>query len=89
VAGSPSGTPETDRIVERFRKGQTSSDGLILTLESIELKLNRAVAIIMTIEERFIDGCDTYEDWKFMGNTARTFLEENACLSHGEGEKRS
>lgn len=31
----------------------------------------------MAIEERFIDGCDTYEDWKFMGNTARTFFEEN------------
>lgn len=78
VASSPSRTPETDRIVERFRKGQTSSDGLILTLESIEIKLNRAVAIIMDIEERYIDGSDTYEDWKFMGDTARAFLSENA-----------
>jgi hypothetical protein len=32
----------------------------------------------MAIEERYIDGCDTYEDWKFMGDTARAFLSENA-----------
>jgi hypothetical protein len=29
----------------------------------------------MKIEEIFIDGCDTYEDWKSMGQIARTFLE--------------
>jgi hypothetical protein len=32
----------------------------------------------MASEERYIDGCDTYEDWKFMGDTARAFLSENA-----------
>jgi len=31
-----SDTPETDAIVSRFRKGQTSSDGLILTMQKIE-----------------------------------------------------
>lgn len=30
---------------------------------------------MLAIEERFIDGCDTYEDWKFMGDTARAALE--------------
>jgi hypothetical protein len=29
---------------------------------------------MMAIEERYIDGCDTYEDWKFMGDTARAAL---------------
>ena len=30
---------------------------------------------LMKIEEIFIDGDDTYEDWKSMGQIARTFLE--------------
>jgi len=30
---------------------------------------------MMAIEERYIDGCDTYEDWCFMGNTAREALQ--------------
>jgi hypothetical protein len=30
---------------------------------------------MMAIEERYIDGCDTYEDWRFMGNTARVALQ--------------
>lgn len=30
---------------------------------------------MMAIEERYIDGCDTYEDWKFMGDTARAALQ--------------
>jgi len=33
---------------------------------------------LMKIEEIFIDGDDTYEDWKNMGQIARTFLEKNA-----------
>jgi hypothetical protein len=35
-------------------------------------------ATLEAIEERFCDGDDTYEDWKFMGETARAFLSENA-----------
>ena len=31
---------------------------------------------LMKIEEIFIDGDDTYEDWKSMGQIARTFLEK-------------
>lgn len=38
---------------------------------------DKAHAAIQAIEERYIDGCDTYEDWKFMGDTARQFLSEN------------
>ena len=30
---------------------------------------------MMAIEERYIDGCNTYEDWKFMGDTARAALQ--------------
>ena len=34
-----------------------------------------AIDALMKIEEIFIDGDDTYEDWKSMGKIARTFLE--------------
>lgn len=52
----------------------------VMKLENRNLRQQLAVAMsaISTIEERYIDGCDTYEDWKFMGDTARTFLEENS-----------
>ena len=29
---------------------------------------------IYAIDERFIDGCDTYDDWQFMGQTARAAI---------------
>jgi hypothetical protein len=34
-----------------------------------------AIDALMKIEDIFIDGDDTYEDWKSMGQIARTFLE--------------
>ena len=36
----------------------------------------KAEDALMKIEEIFIDGDDTYEDWKSMGQIARTFLEK-------------
>ena len=45
---------------------------------NVDLPDTAAIAALMIIEERYIDGCDTYEDWKFMGDTARIFLSENA-----------
>ena len=35
-----------------------------------------AIDALMKIEDIFIDGDDTYEDWKSMGQIARTFLEK-------------
>ena len=40
----------------------------------IAAEYRKALAVIEAIEERYIDGCDTYEDWKFMGDCARTYL---------------
>lgn len=40
----------------------------------IAAEYRKALAVIESIEERYIDGCDTYEDWKFMGSTARDYL---------------
>lgn len=36
---------------------------------------DEAINALMKIEEIFIDGCDTYEDWRSMGQIARTFLK--------------
>jgi hypothetical protein len=44
----------------------------------LERERDAAIAALESIEERFIDGCDTCEDWKFMGDTAREFLAANA-----------
>jgi hypothetical protein len=46
---------------------------------------------MMAIEERYIDGCDTYEDWKFMGDTARAALQflHNDESIHGGKEPES
>ena len=41
------------------------------------IQRDAAIAVLSAIEERYIDGCDTYEDWKFMGSTAREFLSPN------------
>jgi hypothetical protein len=35
-----------------------------------------AIDALMKIEDIFIDGDDTYEDWKSMGQIARTFFEK-------------
>jgi hypothetical protein len=40
----------------------------------IAAEYRKALAVIEAIEERYIDGCDTYDDWKFMGQTARDYL---------------
>jgi len=40
-------------------------------------QLDAAIDALMKIEDIFIDGDDTYEDWKSMGQIARTFLEKN------------
>jgi len=44
-----------------------------------QVERDAAVRVLESIEEIYIDGCDTYEDWKSMGNLARNFLyPENA-----------
>lgn len=42
---------------------------------SLRRRLVSAIAVIVAIEERFTDGCDTCDDYKFMGSTARDFLD--------------
>ena len=42
----------------------------------IAAEYRKALAAIEAIEERYIDGCDTYDDWKFMGETAFEYFQE-------------
>ena len=51
---------------------------LLIFVENIERKRDKALAALSAIDERYIDGHDTYEDWHFMGKTARDFLSENS-----------
>ena len=48
-------------------------DAMVIGTRLIDRDLSNARSVIEAIEERYIDGCDTYEDWKFMGDTARIF----------------
>jgi hypothetical protein len=43
----------------------------------LERERDEALTALMEIEEIFVDGSDTYEDWKSMGTIARKFLSEN------------
>lgn len=89
TACSPSSlTPETDeawKAVSRTPDGMYDSRVPISAFayamshhsKKMEMERNAAIAALMVIEERFTDGDNTYEDWKFMGETARAFLSEN------------
>jgi len=75
---STSSTPDTDALrAEYLRSNLTETewpDRLWDRLREMECKLDAAITALSDIEERYIDGCDTYEDWKFMGTAARQFF---------------
>jgi len=50
-------TPISDRIVSQFRKGEAHSDGLILTMVGLELKLIAALAEIDRLDVAGIHTC--------------------------------
>jgi hypothetical protein len=49
----------------------------MLEVNEICNQRDAAIDALMKIEDIFIDGDDTYEDWKSMGQIARTFFEKN------------
>ena len=49
-------------------------DSICCLAEKLERERDSAIATIVAIEEIYIDGCDTYEDWKAMGELARAAL---------------
>jgi len=50
-------TPISDHIVSQFRKGEAHSDGLILTMVDLELKLIAALAEIDRLDVSGIHSC--------------------------------
>jgi hypothetical protein len=43
-------------------------------LVGLKRQRDELLEALYAIEERFVDGCDTYDDWKFMGETARAAI---------------
>jgi hypothetical protein len=85
---SPSSTPETDEAwdaVSRTPDGMYDSrvpisDYAYAMLEhsrKMERERNAALDALDKIESHYVDGDDTYEAWKAMGEIAAAFLAEN------------
>jgi hypothetical protein len=75
------GTPEH---IHDFIKGQQTriheAQDIEKTCEQLENERERLDEALMAIEDVFVDGEDTYEDWKRMGNIARAALEHHTPL---------
>lgn len=77
---SPTNTPETDALYERLL---AENPGNFIYLEEfleltcrLERGRNELSEALSKIETVFVDGEDTYEDWRTMGNIAREALEK-------------
>jgi len=57
-------------LFDQVRKLQDKERRMVAKIEQLRTALS-------AIEERYTDGSDTYDDWQFMGETARRALEEN------------
>ena len=70
------------RLLERQRDGAMETakrfadvaDGLERQLSEARSQRDELLEALYAIEERFVDGCDTYDDWQFMGETARAAI---------------
>ena len=70
-----SDTPETDAAFAAWKaRGQTETASVWSLAARMERERDAALRVIEQIEDRYIDGWDTYDDWRFMGQTARNFI---------------
>jgi len=69
-------TPDTNALADEiYARGiKVSEIKMLQHARTLERERDAALATIMEIEEIYIDGCDTYEDWKAMGELTRNFL---------------
>ena len=68
-------TPETEAAT--LNKWQDSCPLQVVPKSlavSLERQRDELLEALFAIDERFIDGCDTYDDWQFMGQTARAAI---------------
>ena len=54
----------------------------------IAAEYRKAQAVIEFIDEIYIDGCDTYESWRGMGECARNHLSPNLPVSHASKQQQ-
>ena len=75
-ASEPRATPETDALWDHCVKNPGPGSGLRIACHARRLERQRdeLLEALYAIEERFVDGCDTYDDWKFMGQKARAAI---------------
>lgn len=79
---------QRDEALKSAERAKAYKRVMKLKNQKMKRQLAAAMDVISAIEERYIDGCDTYEDWKFMGDNARTFLQEKKIIpSTGANEK--
>jgi hypothetical protein len=72
-----SATPETDKLLADWLKGRSEKIPDFAALaRRLERERDEAREALMKIEDVFVDGEDTYEDWRTMGNIARAALED-------------
>ena len=76
-------TPETDNQI--FEAWDDEGHYIAWVVDAdfarrLERQRDELLEAIYAIDERFIDGCDTYDDWQFMGQTAR------AAIAAGKGD---
>jgi flagellar motility protein MotE (MotC chaperone) len=64
---------ERDELQEKY---DTLAVENMLEVHKICNQRDAAIDALMKMEDIFIDGDDTYEDWKSMGQIARTFFEK-------------
>ena len=67
-------TPETCEAVDRWNQGKIN---IFDEMARLERERDEAREALMKIEDAFVDGDDTYEAWRTMGNIARAALEES------------
>jgi hypothetical protein len=67
---------EIEAELEMWRDGNIIHENHRDQLEKLEHERNKMRNALESIEDRFIDGENTYDDWLFMATTARTVLYE-------------
>jgi hypothetical protein len=70
-------TPQTDALNRNLREACRDEyiySEMLAFAQMLERERNEMRSALENIEDRFVDGENTYDDWLFMGTTARTVL---------------
>jgi hypothetical protein len=75
-SGEAVGNGEHDySIIDMIENLIKSKDYFVRKSDSLERERDEALEALMKIEDVFVDGEDTYEGWRAMGNIAKAALE--------------